>query len=101
MNVESREFRDKVVEIIKQRVALSHYRIFIFGSRANRKASNRSDIDVGIESIEPISASVKLEIKSELAELPIMQKIDFVDFNGVNQAFKEIALQNIEVIYEK
>lgn len=101
MDINSKEFKEKIVEIVTKRVDFPHYRVFIFGSRAEGKSGVRSDIDVGIEAEKPIPAKIKLEIESELAELPVLQKIDLVDFCEVSDEFKKIALQNIEVIYEK
>jgi hypothetical protein len=40
-------------------------------------------------------------IKEKTDNIPIMQKIDVVDFKRVSNDFKDLALQNIEVIYEK
>ena len=41
------------------------------------------------------------EMKEKLADLPILQKIDLVDFANASDDFKEVAKQHIEVIYEK
>jgi len=101
MDIDSKEFKEKIKEIVARWVDLPHYRLFIFGSRTNGKSGIRSDIDIGIEAEKPIPGNIKLEIESEFAELPVLQKIDFVDFKNVSNDFKEIALQNIEVIYEK
>ena len=101
MDIHSEEFKEKIKEIIAKWVKLPHYRVFIFGSRAKGKSGIRSDIDIGIEAAGPIPGNIKLEIESEIAELPVLQKIDFVDFKEVSDDFKEIAMQNIEVIYEK
>jgi len=95
------DLKDKVVKVITKRIKLPHYKIFYFGSRVAGNNVNRSDIDIGIEAAAEIPLSVLSEIETELAELPIMQKIDVVDFKVVSEDFKKVALQNIEVIYEQ
>lgn len=44
---------------------------------------------------------IMVEIRAETSDLPILQKIDVVDFNSVSDNFKKVALRNIEVIYEQ
>ena len=95
------DIKEKIVEIISQKLTLAHYKVFLFGSRANGKADARSDIDIGIEASEQIPLNIMTELKAELDDLPVLQKIDLVDFNMVNENFKEIASQDMEVIYEK
>lgn len=95
------KLKKEIVEIITRRINLPHYRIFIFGSRASGKATERSDIDIGIESAEMIPVGLIPGIKEELDNLPVLQKIDLVDFRGVSDGFKEVAKQKVEVLYEK
>lgn len=93
--------KEQIIEIIKKWLKLPHYRVFYFGSRVAGKGGERSDIDIGIEAPEPIPGGAMTQIRWELDELPILQKIDVVDFKTVSKEFKEVALQNIEVIYEQ
>lgn len=95
------ELKKEIVKVITRKLNMAHYRVFIFGSRAAGRADIRSDIDVGIESGEPISLAILNDIKSELDVIPILQKVDVVDFSTLSPDFKEAALQNIEVLYEK
>ena len=93
--------KDKIVSIINERLKLPHYKIFLFGSRVKGEATERSDIDIGIEALEEIPGNIMTEIRWDLDDLPILNKIDVVDFKNVSDDFKEVALQDIEVIYEK
>jgi len=95
------ELKEKIVEIIKRQLNLPHYKVFLFGSQANKKADERSDLDIGIEASSPLPPHVLAKIREELDQLPVIQKIDLVDFNLVSSDFKEVALQSIEVLYEK
>lgn len=94
------ELRERIIEIIKKYLTCPHFKIFFFGSRTRGNFSQRSDIDIGIEAYQSIPLEQLTEIKMDLDELPILQKIDVVDFKNVTPEFKDIALQNIEVIYE-
>ncbi len=94
------ELRERIAGVIKKHLTYPHFKIFFFGSRAGGNFSQRSDIDIGIEAYQPIPLEQLTEIKIDLDELPILQKIDVVDFKNVTPEFKDIALQNIEVIYE-
>ena len=99
--IEPKKLKEEIIKIMTKWLKLPHYKVFYFGSRIAGGADERSDIDIGIEAPEPIPGEVMVEIKDELNNLPIIQKIDVVDFKMVSEDFKEIALQNIEVIYEK
>lgn len=93
--------KEEIIKTFKKWLKLSHYRVFLFGSRINGKADARSDIDIGIEAKEEVPAVVLNEIKNELEGLPLLQKFDVVDFHNVSERFKKTALKDIEVIYEQ
>ncbi len=74
------------------------YKLFIFGSQANKPELIKSDIDVGIDAGEKISMTILANIHSDLDDLPTLYFYDLVDFQNVRESFKNIALQNIEVL---
>jgi len=74
------------------------YRLFLFGSRAKGTCDDKSDIDIGILSDAPITGKQLLVIQEELDRIPTLLKIDFVDFNAVDDAFKKIALKHTQDI---
>lgn len=76
-------------------------RLFLFGSHVTGHATPRSDIDLGIELGHPVSPVVMAEIRDCFEELPIFQKVDVVDFALVDPDFRRIALEQVEVIYER
>ena len=88
----------EIREIAGRHLDLSEYKIFFFGSRAAGKGDEHSDIDIGIEGPREISFIAMSEIKDEIDNLPILYKIEIVDFKNVSGDFKEVALQNIEEI---
>lgn len=92
------ELKRKVRRIAAKHLDLSEYRVFFFGSRVGGRASARSDIDVGIEGPRPIPLEVLTWIREEIQELPVLYKIDVVDFQRASEDFREIALKHIELI---
>jgi len=88
----------EVSDIIGRYLDLSKYKIFFFGSRVSGKGTDRSDIDIGIEGPLPISPEIKLRIEEEIENLPVLYKIEIVDFKRVPPKFREVALQNREFI---
>jgi len=91
------KLKKEILEILGKYLDLSKYKVFFFGSRVSGSGDSRSDIDIGIEGPE-IPAYAKLEIEEELENLPILYKIDFVDFNNIDEDFKKIAKKYVEYI---
>ena len=75
--------------------------LFLFGSRATGRAVPRSDIDIGLYLGHPVSPEVLAAIREAFDELPILQKVDVVDFATVDDAFKVVALQQTRNLYER
>ncbi len=72
------------------------YRAFIFGSQANRSDLIRSDIDVGILADDEIPSINLVKINNAIEDLPMLYKIDLVDFKQVSENFRTVALKNVE-----
>ena len=94
--------KKRIATTIRKQLNLDHYRIFVFGSRAGKEKINpRSDYDIGIEASKKLSLFSLNQIRTELEALPILQKIDLVDFSRVSREFKQVALQKVEILYEQ
>ena len=76
-------------------------KVFLFGSRATGRAGSRSDIDLGIDLGHAIAPEVLAALRDTFDELPIMQKVDVVDFFTVDSVFKSVALQQTTSLYER
>ncbi|MFH1619260.1 MAG: nucleotidyltransferase domain-containing protein [bacterium] len=87
-----------LLAIVGRRLDLTQYLLFYFGSRVTNKGDDHSDIDVGVEGPAPVPAAILDGIKEDLVNLPVIYKIDFVDFASVSDDFKKVALAKIEVI---
>lgn len=93
----SEELRVRIEAWIRDELAkhvmLSEYELFFFGSRVGASEPSTSDVDVGIRkknggSLPPGVAS---HMQEHVRELPILLKIDFVDFGAVSKEFAETA----------
>lgn len=91
-------FKAEVQKILTRYLDPKQYDFFFFGSRVKGNNFRRADIDIGIMGKKPISAKAKLAIQEELDELPLLYKIDLVDFNTVTPGFKKEALKYTETI---
>ena len=75
---------------------LEGYKVFLFGSRATNHAKPRSDFDVGIIGDRPLDSKLFSVIEDKLDNLPVLYKIDLVDFSKVSERFKKEALKTVE-----
>ena len=92
------KLKKRIKLIVSRYLNLSEYRIFIFGSRILNKGDDRSDIDIGIEGNKEIPYETMFKIKEEIEEIPVLYKIDIVDFNKVSEDFKKVSMKFIELI---
>ena len=60
------------------------------------KGTDRSDFDIGIEGDTPVPPKAMAAIKEEIDELPVLNKIEVVDFRKVPEKFYKVAKQHIE-----
>ena len=77
--------------MIRRHVPDPVYRVFLFGSRAAGSATERSDIDIGIEGPGPVPRSALAAIHEELEEAPTLYTIDVVDFRRAPENFRRLA----------
>lgn len=87
-----------LMEIFKKHLNMSDYKAFFFGSRVTGTCRPTSDIDVGLEGPESVQLSVLEKIKSDVENLPILYKIDVVDFSTVPKEFNQVVGKNKEYI---
>ncbi|PSO43949.1 MAG: nucleotidyltransferase domain-containing protein [Parcubacteria group bacterium SW_4_49_11] len=91
----------RIREIMGTYLDLSEYEVFVFGSRAAGNATERSDIDIGIEGPERIPGAMMMDIQDALEDLPYLQKIDVVDMHTVEPKKYQVMTQHTEpLVYE-
>ena len=93
------KLKKEILEICAKYLDFSKYKVFFFGSRVSEGGDDRSDIDVGILGSEPVSSITK--IREEVENLPILYKIDVVDFKDTSEGFRKVALEDVELIKAK
>jgi predicted nucleotidyltransferase len=92
------KLKKEILDILAKHLDLSGCRVFFFGSRVTGGGTDRSDIDVGIEGPQPIPAVAMFAIEEEIENLPILYKIEIVDFRDVPAKFRDVALKDVELI---
>lgn len=92
---------EEVVAAVRRRLPHGHYRVFYFGSRVTGRSTERSDIDIGLETDQRMPLDVLASLREDLDEIPVLQKIDLVDFGCVTPEFAREAKRTAEVIYEQ
>ena len=80
-------------EIVLAHIPKEEYAVFLFGSRANGKSKVNSDFDIGILGQETLPKKIRWKIEDLLQESDIPHKVDLIDFNTVDDNFKNIALE--------
>ena len=95
------KLKQEVLQIVGRHLSLKEHRLFFFGSRVKEMGDERSDIDIGIEGKREVPIEVMGRIGEELEKLPILYKIELVDFRKVPPDFRKVALQTIEPIVTK
>ena len=85
-----------IKSILDKNLSGVSYNAFVFGSQANKTFLGRSDIDIGILANNEISALQLSNINKDIEQLPMLYKIDLIDFNRVDARFKSVALKNVE-----
>jgi len=91
------EIIERVAKIVSQEVS-QEFRLFLFGSRADKTNDARSDVDIGILAGSPINAKQLFTIREKIDEIPTLLKIDFLDFAAVDDKFQNVALKNAKEI---
>jgi predicted nucleotidyltransferase len=79
--------------------ALAGRRVVLFGSRAQGRARERSDFDIGVVGDTPLPLADYYAIEDKLDALPTLYKIDWVDFGRASEKFRHRALPGARVIH--
>lgn len=69
--------------------------MFIYGSRATQSYRTFSDVDIGIESPQPISPAIIDSLHEAFEESDIPYIVTVTDFSKTSQKFQSVAKQHI------
>ncbi|MDP3956169.1 MAG: nucleotidyltransferase domain-containing protein [bacterium] len=92
------QWKDDIVRIISKQLDMTTTHVFVFGSHADGTAHAGSDIDIGIETSEPLPDATMALLKEELESLPTLRSFELVDFATVSDEFREVAEKQIIVL---
>lgn len=92
------KLKQEILGITGKYLDLNQYKVFFFGSRVTGKAGERSDIDIGIEGATSVPLESFFKIEEEIEQLPILYKIEIVDFRKAPSKFREVARRKIEAL---
>lgn len=94
-----KKLEKEILKIVGKHLDLKKYKVFFFGSRVTGRGDDRSDIDIGIEGQKEVPYGIIFDIKEDIDKsIPILYKIDVVDFTNADKNFVEVASQHKEYI---
>lgn len=74
--------------ILKKHVP--QYAVWVFGSRANWKAKEFSDLDLAIISDQPLSLDISASLSEDFSNSDLPYKVDIVDWATTSESFRKI-----------
>ena len=83
----------KIKRVIFENAWHIDYKFFLFGSRANNTAKEKSDYDIWVIWEKKIPPLIRMKIEEWFEDIPAL--IDFIDFSEVSETFSKIAKKNI------
>lgn len=97
MNALDKNTLSKIKNILFQYLDPERDKVFIYGSRATGGARKFSDVDIGVkrQRAKIVPADTISDLKEAFEESDIPYTVDVVDFSGVSDRFKSVALGKI------
>jgi hypothetical protein len=80
---------DRVKEIVRRALGSTPADVYLFGSWARGAQRPTSDIDVAIESAEPLPRALLASLREALEESTIPNRVDVVDLAETDAAFRD------------
>lgn len=85
------EIIQEVWRLFKEIIGENNYELYLFGSRSTKTNVPHSDFDFCIVGKKPVPSEKMYRLKQAIEDMKTLYSIDIVDFEGTNEAFKEIA----------
>ena len=82
------DYLSVIQDILSKR--LQGERIYVFGSRVNGTAKPHSDIDLMIESTEPLDENLILTLKNDFEDSDLPIRVDILDGSQLSASFRAI-----------
>ena len=90
---------DFIKETLKRHIQNHEAKFYIFGSRANGKYSQYSDVDIAIDCPD-MTFDKKLRLESDFENSTFPYEVDIVDLNDIKDNFKNLiknSLKELEI----
>ena len=81
--------KNMIISLLQKIPEINDCRVFLYGSRANGKSVNYSDVDIAIDyKGDSFPETLKLEIASLFEKSILPYNVDIIDINSVSPVFK-------------
>lgn len=80
---------DRVKALVREILGSTRADVYLFGSWARGTQRNTSDIDVAIESAEPLPRALLASLREALEESTIPNRVDVVDLAETDAVFRD------------
>ena len=92
---------DEVVDVIRRHVPDGPLRVYLFGSWAQGRALNVSDLDIAFDTGSLLDFGAYTDMALAVDDLLTLRKVDIVDMHTVDQGFREAILEHGELLYAR
>jgi predicted nucleotidyltransferase len=99
--VTEKSMLDAIVAAARRQIKALHFRVILFGSRAEGKAREGSDYDIAIEAPGGVPFGALSKMEGDLEALPTLAKVDLVDLATADQGISTMAKNKGRVLYEQ
>lgn len=89
---------EEVINLVEKNLSTG-FRLYLFGSYATEKNTPHSDIDIALETFQPVSYKTIAKIRQLIDEIKTLKKIDFVYLNETPNLAEIVKREGI-LIYE-
>lgn len=79
---------------------LRGHQVYLFGSRAAGTARARSDFDIGVTGLRPLTDEVYVRLQDAMDGIETLYRIDVVDLQRVSERFRTVAQQKMQLLYD-
>lgn len=93
--------REQVRGIFGRHLGDRRYRLYLFGSHANGRATPRSDYDFAVQAQAPLDLATLAAIRADLEDLPVLQGFDVVDLTAAAPEFARRVLEHSQILDER
>ncbi len=80
---------EEVQQILREVLGSQEVVVYLFGSWARGEATSVSDIDIALDSANPLPPGILARLRERLEESHVPYRVDVVDLTGADPAFRQ------------